>query len=215
MGVMITERTLTPPFPVTLTLRPCTLALGARVQERYRTARFLKPPMNFLENCGVSLYLWGRWLPSTARRRNRPFRFAERYHLPFQTYTASEFQQAPGIFSQSEYVEKAVGAGNVCERAAVLAAKGILSTRARPIRGNHPRAEGRRKAMIHVAGYRAGGPRATAARAALEEAQVLVGYQTYIDSSEAKYPDKPVFTTGMTGEKERCACSAAFPEGKR
>lgn len=40
--------------------------------------------------------------------------------LPFVTYTAEELKGAEGSFSESEFVEKVTGVGNVCERAAIL-----------------------------------------------------------------------------------------------
>lgn len=43
-----------------------------------------------------------------------------------------------------------------------------------------------------------------AARAALEEAEVLCGYTVYLDLVRAQFPDKETYTTPMTREMERC-----------
>ena len=43
-----------------------------------------------------------------------------------------------------------------------------------------------------------------AARAALDEAELLCGYSGYVELLRPLYPDKPVYATGMTGELERC-----------
>ncbi len=43
-----------------------------------------------------------------------------------------------------------------------------------------------------------------AAAAALDEADVLCGYKTYIELVRGAYPDKPVLRTPMTREEERC-----------
>ena len=40
--------------------------------------------------------------------------------LPFLTYTAQELKGVEGSFSESRFVEKITGVGNVCERAAIL-----------------------------------------------------------------------------------------------
>lgn len=40
--------------------------------------------------------------------------------LPFVTYTAQELKGVKGSFSESQFVEKITGVGNVCERAAIL-----------------------------------------------------------------------------------------------
>lgn len=47
--------------------------------------------------------------------------FAERYTIPFHTFSAEQLQQVEGDFSHSDFVEQTVGVDNVCERAAVLA----------------------------------------------------------------------------------------------
>lgn len=48
-----------------------------------------------------------------------------------------------------------------------------------------------------------------AAAAALDEAEVLCGYKTYIDLIRDDYPDKPVLQTPMTKEVERCRLALA------
>ena len=47
--------------------------------------------------------------------------FADKYHLPFVTYTAEELEKVEGNFSHSDFVERTVGVDNVCERAAIKA----------------------------------------------------------------------------------------------
>lgn len=49
---------------------------------------------------------------------------AQKYQLPFYVFSAAELAEAPGAFTDSEFVKKVTGIGNVCERAAVLAAMG-------------------------------------------------------------------------------------------
>lgn len=60
--------------------------------------------------------------------------------------------------------------------------------------------------MIYVVGIGPGNAvfRTAAADSALNEADILVGYQTYIDLIRADFPLKPVYGTGMLGEAERC-----------
>ena len=43
-----------------------------------------------------------------------------------------------------------------------------------------------------------------AARAALEEADVLCGYTLYVELIKPLWPEKATYSTGMTGEMERC-----------
>lgn len=46
---------------------------------------------------------------------------ADRLEVPFLTYTGEELGAVPGTFSESAFVYKTVGIGNVCERAAMAA----------------------------------------------------------------------------------------------
>lgn len=49
---------------------------------------------------------------------------AKKYGVPFLTYSAKELEKVKGNFSESEFVNKTVGVGCVCERAAAKAANG-------------------------------------------------------------------------------------------
>ena len=51
-------------------------------------------------------------------------RLAEKYQVPFVTYTKEELETISEVSSNSEFVRKITGVDNVCERAARYAAKG-------------------------------------------------------------------------------------------
>ena len=54
-----------------------------------------------------------------------------------------------------------------------------------------------------------------AARAAIEEAELICGYSLYVDLLKPLWPEKPTWSTGMTGEVERCRRSLELAaEGK-
>ena len=53
------------------------------------------------------------------------------------------------------------------------------------------------------------------ALAALREADLLVGYDLYIDLVRPLFPDKPVVATGMTRERERCRAALEAAAGGR
>lgn len=127
VGVMITERALTPPFPATLVLRPRTLVLGAGCRRGADAARFEDNALDFLKVCGVSP-LSVRALATLDRKADEPAlqNFCRKYRLPLLSFSAEELRAVPGAFARSAYVEKAVGVDNVCERAAVKACGGRL-----------------------------------------------------------------------------------------
>lgn len=47
--------------------------------------------------------------------------FADKYNIPFVTFTKEELDVQKGDFNDSDFVKKQVGVGNVCERAAMAA----------------------------------------------------------------------------------------------
>ena len=49
--------------------------------------------------------------------------FCEKYGLEFQIFSPEELERVPGEYTQSEFVEKTIGVGKVCERAAICAWK--------------------------------------------------------------------------------------------
>ena len=71
--------------------------------------------------------------------------------------------------------------------------------------------------VLYVVGIGPGDPGylTDAARAALDRAEVLCGYTLYVDLIRHLYPEKEVYTTGMTGEVERCRHALALAEGGR
>lgn len=127
VGVMVTERTLQPPFPVTLVLRPRTLVIGTGCMRGVEAALYEKCLTEFLQSAGVSL-LSVRALATIEQKANEPalLYFTQKYRLPLLTYPAEALRTVPGTFSHSDYVEQTVGVGNVCERAACLASGGRL-----------------------------------------------------------------------------------------
>ena len=62
------------------------------------------------------------------------------------------------------------------------------------------------RSLVYVVGLGPGGAQYLTAQAqtALQAADVLCGYTVYIDLVRPLYPDKEVYTTGMTKEIDRC-----------
>lgn len=129
VGVAVTERALTPPFPVTLLLRPRTLILGAGCRRGADPEAFEQFARDFLRDCGVSL-LSLKGVATIDLKAEEPalLHFCQKYSLPLHPYSAAALREVPGVFAHSDFVEKTVGVDNVCERAAVLASGGVLLT---------------------------------------------------------------------------------------
>lgn len=127
VGVMITERTLTPPYPVTLRLRPRTLAVGVGCKRNTDPEHLETAILSFLEKCGVSL-LSVKSLATIDRKKDETaiLRFCEKYRLTLNIFTAEELSATEGVFAHSDFVQKTVGVGCVCEPAAVRATSGRL-----------------------------------------------------------------------------------------
>ena len=127
IGVAITERMLTPPFPVTLWLRPRTVVIGIGCRRGISSELLESQILAFLRQCGISI-LSVRALSSIDVKRDEPaiLTFAAKYHLPFLTYPADMLRTLQGDFTHSDFVEKTVGVDNVCERAAVQAGGRLL-----------------------------------------------------------------------------------------
>lgn len=58
--------------------------------------------------------------------------FAGKYQIPFVTFSKEELAEAPGDYTESGFVKEMTGIGNVCERAAVLAAENLSDVSSRP-----------------------------------------------------------------------------------
>ncbi len=65
---------------------------------------------------------------SIDRKKDEPglAAFCKAHGWTFRTFSGEELAGVPGTFSESAFVEKTVGVGNVCERAAVLGSGGVL-----------------------------------------------------------------------------------------
>ena len=127
VGVAITERDIKPPFDVTLFLRPRTLVLGAGCKKGVDAQAFEQNALAFLRENGLSLLSVKALASIDLKKDEAAFGcFCEKYRLPLLTYDAAQLKDVPGVFSHSDFVEKTVGVGNVCERAAVRASGGRL-----------------------------------------------------------------------------------------
>ena len=135
VGVAVTEQLQPTPWPATLWLRPRVLTLGVGCKRGVPSTEMEAAAADFLEGAGASsLSLCA--VASIDLKADEPalIALAERYDIPFVTFSAETLQAVPGSFSASARVKEVTGVDNVCERAAVLAAGGeavLLRSKAR------------------------------------------------------------------------------------
>lgn len=135
--------------------------------------------------------------------------FAQKYDIKINTFCPDELNKVNGIL-KSMVVYKATGANAVAEPAALLLSGADRLLIPKQKIGNvtlavaEKRSETRGKIFIvgsgpgsieHITPY---------AMNAIRKADVIVGYDTYLNLIKDLIQDKEVFSTGMTGEIDRC-----------
>ncbi len=133
--------------------------------------------------------------------------FSRKYGLRVFSYTPEELQEVKGL-SFSPIVKRAVGVSSVCEQSAILASQGRLIVPKRVFKDITiavAEAPYYVKGKVYVVGIGPGSlfyitPKAIKA---IREADVIIGYKTYINQIESMIKDKRVFAYGMTEEVKR------------
>ncbi|MDR1622333.1 MAG: cobalamin biosynthesis protein, partial [Synergistaceae bacterium] len=123
VGVAVTDESISPPWPVTLWLRPRALVLGIGCRRGIAKDALDAAAEDFLRGAGRSP-LALKAAASIDLKRDEPaiLGFCRERGIPFLTYGAEELRGVEGSFSSSRKVLEVTGVDNVCERAAVLAA---------------------------------------------------------------------------------------------
>jgi len=127
LGICISSDPERRPYPKTLRLIPRRYAAGLgcrRDKDAESLERFF---LQQLAACGADVREV-RCLASIDVKKDEPglLALAAKYRLPFYTYSAEDLNALPGDFSRSAFVRGAVGVDCVCERAAVMAARGRI-----------------------------------------------------------------------------------------
>lgn len=153
--------------------------------------------------------------------------FAVKHGLQIETFSADELNRADWTV-KSETVFKATGAYAVAGPAALLASGNNKLLINKQKRGNMTMAAAEIKGAKtgkHVAGSKQGsiyivgtGPGnidhiTPYAQKAIKKAEIIVGYDTYLDLVPELIKGKEVHSTGMTKETERCNKAVELAEG--
>ena len=148
---------------------------------------------------------------------------------PLRVFSAQEIAQVADLPNPSDWAQQALGVPGVAEPAAVLAARAdqataelIVEKRKFPnvtvavaLQRHAPAAT--EAGALTVVGIGPGSLEhlTPAARAALEQADVIVGYKRYLDLIESIAPDVPREASGMRGEVARVRQAIALAQSGR
>lgn len=125
VGVAVTDELQPAPYPVTLWLRPKDLIVGVGCKRGTEPELLREYFSDFMKESGYSA-LSAAAVASIEQKRDEAAiaGLAEFYNIPFETFSAKELMALPGEFTPSPAALAAVGADNVCERAAIAASRG-------------------------------------------------------------------------------------------
>lgn len=119
-GICVTERPEKSPFCRTLYLLPRNLVLGVGCKKGTDPEALEQFLLQSLEHLELPLQRVGQIASIDLKKEEQAIcDFAEKYKIPFVTYTAEELARVEGNFSHSDFVEQTTGVDNVCERSAV------------------------------------------------------------------------------------------------
>lgn len=111
------------PYKRTLTLLPRIVSVGVGCRRGTDAARIEEKVEQALAAHGILRESVERVASIDLKAEEAGIRtLADKYGVPFVTYSAQELKAARGTFSDSAFVESVTGVDNVCERSASLAA---------------------------------------------------------------------------------------------
>lgn len=107
-----------------LWLRPLNIAAGIGCRKGISPELLEQGFLDVLKDSGISIRQV-KTIASIDLKKDEPalVRLAEKYRIPFVTYTADELQTVENVSTGSEFVKKITGVDNVCERAAYLSTR--------------------------------------------------------------------------------------------
>ena len=122
IGIVISDSDDEKPFDITLNLIPKNLAVVIGCKKDISAAAVTEHIMRTFSENRLDIRRLSICATIDIKAEEKGLkRFCDMFGLPLGTYTAEELMEAKGEFAHSGFVEKTVGADNVCERAAVCA----------------------------------------------------------------------------------------------
>ncbi len=125
LGVCVSYDTTANPFEKTLHLVPKDIVVGAGCRRGTDASHFARQLERVLASRSISVCAVQTLASIDVKKDEEALlEFARIHECELAFFSAEELQAVEGEFSHSAFVEKTVGVGNVCERAAVLASDG-------------------------------------------------------------------------------------------
>ena len=124
-GISITVNTDKRPYPQTLRLVPPIVVLGIGCRRGKKPEELERFVTEILRQEKISLHAIEKICSIDVKAHEEGIlQLCEKYHLPFETYTADQLKSTKGDFTVSAFASEQVGVDNVCERSAVLGSEG-------------------------------------------------------------------------------------------
>ena len=128
IGIAVTNRKSVKPFPITTTVIPKNIVLGMGCRKNKDAEGILAAALAAFEQSGIYLQAVAKLTSIDLKKEEKGLlALAERFQIPFETFSEEKLRQVQGTFSASSFVQNVTGVDNVCERSAVLGSHhGIL-----------------------------------------------------------------------------------------
>lgn len=121
IGICIAENSDAMPFAVTLHLLPKNIVLGVGCKRGTLPEKLEAFLLQVLRDHGIPVERVAA-LHTVDVKRDEPaiLAFCDKYGIPLEVYSPAELMAVEGTFARSDFVMRAVGTDNVCERSAVI-----------------------------------------------------------------------------------------------
>lgn len=124
IGIAISIYDCCTPFKTTVHIVPPAIALGIGCRKDMGAEVIEQFVLEILEESHIARKALECIASIDLKREETGIKsFAEKWQLPFLTFSSQELMKVPGDFSYSDFVSSITGADNVCERSAVLAGR--------------------------------------------------------------------------------------------
>lgn len=124
-GICVTIDEAKQYYKQTLMLIPRILTIGVGCKKETSFEKIEQRILEELEKLSLSIHAVKQLASIDLKAEEKGIlSFAEKYQIPFYTYSAEELSAVEGDFTESSFVASVTGVSNVCERSAILASDG-------------------------------------------------------------------------------------------